>query len=176
MKITGRILIFLCVFCFIGNLSAQTGTIRGTVVNKLNNEAVPFAPIAITGTTLGTTSSENGTFELKGLQPGVYNLEVAVIGFKRFTLFDVEVKPTRVTQIKIELEEELRNLDEVVVKPSAFVKIEETPVSIHNIGEVEIKRNPGANRDISKALQSLPGSSGYRQFPKRFDYPWRFFE
>lgn len=164
MKITGRVLIFLCVFCFIGKLSAQTGTIRGTVVNKLNNEAVPFAPIAITGTTLGTTSSENGTFELKGLQPGVYNLEVAVIGFKRFTLFDVEVKPTRVTQIKIELEEELRNLNEVVVKPSAFVKIEETPVSIHNIGEVEIKRNPGANRDISKALQSLPGVAATASF------------
>ena len=35
------------------------------------------------------------------------------------------------------------------------MKPEEAPVSLNTIGEVEIKRNPGANRDISKALQSL---------------------
>ncbi|HRH66595.1 MAG TPA: TonB-dependent receptor [Bacteroidia bacterium] len=160
-QITSVILFFFLGFiCTYG----QSGTIQGTIVNKLTNEPVPFAPVILSGTTIGTTSGEDGTFEMKGLKPGVYNLEVAVIGFKRFSLFDLEIRPTKITRLKIELEEELRNLNEVEIKPTPFVKIEEAPVSIHTIGVVEIKRNPGGSRDISKALQSLPGVAATASF------------
>ena len=157
-------ILILLFFCGISSAFAQSGVIQGKIVNKLTNEPVPFAPVIIAGTTIGSTTNEAGVFELKGLNPGVYNLVVAVIGFKRFSLFDLEVKATRITQVQIELEEEAKSLSEVEVRPQPFTKIEEAPVSIHTIGEVEIKRNPGANRDISKALQSLPGVAATASF------------
>ncbi|HNQ00497.1 MAG TPA: TonB-dependent receptor, partial [Bacteroidia bacterium] len=144
--------------------SAQTGSIRGVVVDKINNEAIPFTPVIIMGTSTGATTGEDGAFEIKGIKPGVYNISVSALGYKKFTLFDLEVKNTRVTQIKIELEQESRVLNEIDIKPEGFVKPEEAPVSLNTIGEVEIKRNPGANRDISKALQSLPGVAATASF------------
>lgn len=145
-------------------VSAQTGSIRGVVVDKINNEAIPFTPVIIMGTSTGATTGEDGAFEIKGIKPGVYNISVSALGYKKYTLFDLEVKNTRVTQIKIELEQESRVLNEIDIKPEGFVKPEEAPVSLNTIGEVEIKRNPGANRDISKALQSLPGVAATASF------------
>ncbi|HOW32322.1 MAG TPA: TonB-dependent receptor, partial [Bacteroidales bacterium] len=46
---------------------------------------------------------------------------------------------------------------QVEVKSSPFKKVEESPVSLKTIGIAEIERSPGANRDISKVIQSLPG-------------------
>lgn len=156
-------LLFLFIFT-VHLVQAQTGSIRGSIVDKLNNKPVPFANVIISGTTNGATSDEKGQFEIRDVPSGVCNLEVTYVGFKKYSLFDLQVNPTKVTQVRIELEEEMRNLKEVDVRPTPFVKIEEAPVSIHTIGEVEIKRNPGANRDISKALQSLPGVSATASF------------
>ena len=49
------------------------------------------------------------------------------------------------------------DLKEIEVKDSPFVKKEESPLSLRNISENEIARNPGGNRDISKVIQSFPG-------------------
>jgi outer membrane receptor for ferrienterochelin and colicin len=45
----------------------------------------------------------------------------------------------------------------VVVRASPFRKTEESPVSLRTIGIGEIEKSPGANRDISKVIQSFPG-------------------
>ena len=43
-------------------------------------------------------------------------------------------------------------------------KTAESPVSLRTIGVNEIKRNPGANRDISLVIQSLPGVASTASF------------
>ncbi|MFM2135802.1 MAG: hypothetical protein RL021_1202 [Bacteroidota bacterium] len=138
-------------------LTAQTGIIRGKVVDRLNHEPIPFAPVGVPAAGIGVTTDVNGDFEIKGLVPGVYNLEINVLGFKPLTVFEIAVSSTRVKVLEIELEEQLKDLKEVEVRPDAFVKKEESPVSAYTIGEVEVRRNPGSNRDVSKSLQSLPG-------------------
>lgn len=145
-------------------LWAQNGTIRGTVVDKLNHQPVPFAPVGIVGTTLGAASDGDGRFEIKGVAPGIYNLQVNVLGYKPITVYEVAVTASRTKVVEIELEEQSKDLGEVEVRPDPFVKIEGSPVSQFTVGEVEIKRNPGSNRDISKALQSLPGVAATASF------------
>jgi len=61
---------------------AQTGVMRGKVFNKINNEAVPFANIAVQGTTTGAVADENGNYVISNLSPGLYNLEASFVGFK----------------------------------------------------------------------------------------------
>lgn len=156
------LLLFLLLFGVSAN--AQTGVIQGVVVDKLSNQPVPFAPVGIVGTSTGVTADENGKFTLSGLAPGVYNLEVKALGYRPYSLFEVQVSGTRIRQVRIELEEEAKNLAEVEVRPDQFVRIEEAPVSRYNIGETEVKRTPGGNRDISKALQSLPGVAATASF------------
>jgi hypothetical protein len=141
----------------LGILSAQTGIIQGKVLNAITNEALPFATVGIQGTTTGIATDINGEFKLPNLTPGNYNLEVSLVGFKKKTLFDINVNNAKPTYIEITLEETSTDLKAVEVTTSPFSKTEESPVSLRSIGAEEIKRLPGANRDISKVIQSLPG-------------------
>ena len=137
--------------------NAQQGIIKGKIYNKLNKEAVPFATIVIEGTTLATTSDENGNFSFNNVKPGLYNIKANCVGFKAVTVFEIEVTKAKVAFVNIEMEATINELSEAVVAPPPFVKKMESPVSLRSIGVAEIKRNPGANRDISKVIQSLPG-------------------
>jgi len=48
-------------------------------------------------------------------------------------------------------------IDEVTVTISPFRKTEESPVSLKTIGIAEIEKSPGANRDVSRVIQSFAG-------------------
>ena len=159
-----RISLILLGLIYCCNTYAQSGVIRGRVYNKLNNQPLPFAPVGIPTAGIGVTSDSTGHYQINKLVPGVYRTQVNLLGYKPLVVFDVQVSGTRITELDLGLEEQLEKLNEVEVKPDAFVKREESPVSAYSIGEVEIKRNPGSNRDASKALQSLPGVAATASF------------
>lgn len=137
--------------------NAQTGIIKGQVTEASNNQPVPFANVVIQGTTTGTTTDMDGNYEIKEVEPGLYNVEVSFIGFKSTVEYEVQVFNNKPALLNFKLEEDSKTLDVVEVKANPFDKKEESPVSLRTIGVNEIERNPGGNRDISRALQSLPG-------------------
>ena len=146
------ILISVASFAF-----AQTGIIKGSIKNQINNEALPSVTVIIQGTNIGTLSDFDGNYILDKLKPGFYNVEFKYIGYKSKVLYEVQVSNSKPAIFDVELEEESKNIAEVVVKGATFYKPQESPVSLRTIGVSEIKRNPGGNRDISKVIQSLPG-------------------
>ena len=137
---------------------AQTGVIRGKVSDATSNEPLPFVSVGILSLGVGAVSNEEGNYEITGLAPGVYNLSAGYVGYKNKTIFEVEVSNARVTIVNISLEEDGRALEEVVVRASEdFYKPEESPLSLRTIGQNEIKRFPGGNRDISRVVGAFPG-------------------
>lgn len=138
-------------------VSAQTGSITGTITNAINKDPLAYAIVIVEGTTSGATADDNGEYTITGLPPGIYNLKASFIGFKSLTIYEVQVRNAAPTFVNIELEEESVEMKEAVVKAQAFNRKEESPLSLRNIGVAEIKRNPGGNRDISRVIQSLPG-------------------
>jgi hypothetical protein len=143
----------------------QQGVIKGKVSNKINNQPIEFANIAIQGTTIGVVADESGYFEIRDLSPGLYNLQVSFVGFKPFIVFEVQVTSSRPAVIEAELEEEATTLETLeVVASNRFYKSEESPLSLRSIGPSEIKRTPGGNRDISKVVRSLPGVASTPSF------------
>ncbi|MBA4303223.1 MAG: ferric aerobactin receptor [Sphingobacteriaceae bacterium] len=156
---------FLALFLLFPFLaSAQTGEIRGVVKNKNSNEPIPFANVVLQNTTIGTTTDIDGKYSIKNLKPGFYNVQVSYLGFKTQTVFEIQVVNSRPAIVNIEIEEDARSLQAVEVQASAFTRTEESPVSLRTIGVAEIQRNPGGNRDISRAIQSLPGVSSGASF------------
>jgi len=146
------ILLFIASFAF-----AQTGIIKGSIKNQINNEALPSVTVLVQGTSIGTLSDFDGNYIIDKLKPGFYNIEFKYIGYKNKIVYEVQVSNSKPSVLDIELEEESKNIAEVVVKGATFYKPQESPVSLRTIGVSEIKRNPGGNRDISKVIQSLPG-------------------
>jgi len=160
-----KLLLTLILFLFsITSILAQSGIIQGRVFDPINNDPIPFANVVIQGTTNGATTDLEGNYKIENLEPGAYNISVSYVGYQSKTVFEIQVTNSRTANIDIEMEENSTDLETVVVTASPFTKSEESPVSLRSIGVDEIKRNPGGNRDISKAIQSLPGVASTASF------------
>lgn len=143
---------------------AQQAVIKGKVFNPINNEPIPFANVVIQGTTIGASTDLDGNYEIKGLEPKLYNLEASSLGFKTATVYEIQTFNNRPVFVDIEMVENAQLLEAVEVVASPFSKKEEAPVSMRTIGVSEIERNPGGNRDISRVIQSLPGVASSPSF------------
>lgn len=163
MKLKNIFIIILLFFVL--PLSAQnTGSIEGRVFNSKNNEAVGFASIGVFGTSIGSISDLEGKFLFTGLTPGYVELRVSSIGFETYVSEPILVTNARKVFIDIPLQEAQIQLEEVSVKASPFRRDVESPVSMRRISLVEIEKNPGGNRDISKVIQSYPGVASTPSF------------
>ncbi len=135
----------------------QTGIIKGRVYNASGNQPLAFANVVISGTNTYALSDTAGYYEISGVNPGYYRLSALAVGFENAESQEFHVTNARVTYVDITMLEKPTELDQVVVKATAFKRAEESPVSLKSIGIAEIERSPGANRDISKVIQALPG-------------------
>jgi len=140
-----------------GILYAQDGIIQGRVYNANNNESIPFANVAVFGTSIGSTSDLDGNFLFTGLEPGYVELRVSSVGFETYVSEEIQVTNAKKVFLEVPLVEANVELEEVAIRASPFRKVEETPVSLQRISIKEIEKNPGGNRDISKVIQSYPG-------------------
>lgn len=142
----------------------QKGLIKGKVTDNLSNDPIEFANVFVLGTDKGTITDENGQFEIPGLDPGYYNVQVSFIGYDMQQESEIEVFSTRPTVLNFSLESSSSDLETVVVKAEAFKRPAESPLSLRSIGITEIKRNPGGNRDISIVIRSFPGVTSTASF------------
>lgn len=135
----------------------QQGIIRGRIYDASNNKELPFVNVVVVGTTIGTVTDENGQYQISGLQPGFIRLEVSFLGYRNVVSSEIEINNSKSATLDIAMEQSNKQIEEVTVKASLFRKTEESPLSLKNIGISEIENSPGANRDISKVIQSFPG-------------------
>ena len=143
---------------------AQSGTITGRVFNAINNQPVEFAKIQLIGFQKGAFSDIDGGFTINEIQPGIYSIKVLGDGFKELILDDITVTNSRSVEIDFPLDELVLEQAEVTVKANPFRKVKESPVSLKTLNSAEIERLPGANRDVSKVLQALPGVASPASF------------
>ncbi|MDD3320911.1 MAG: TonB-dependent receptor [Paludibacter sp.] len=136
---------------------AQKGTIKGRVFNEKTNQPLEFANILIQGTLIGSTSDLDGNFIFAGIDPGFVRLVVSTLGFETNVSAEIQVQGNQTAFIDISLKESAVALQEVTVRQNLNLKRIESPLSVLNIGVQEIEKSAGANRDVSKVVQSLPG-------------------
>lgn len=70
---------------------AQSGIIKGRVYNSINNESIPFANVGILSLNVSAPTDLDGNYELKGLVPGLYNISVSYVGYRKKTIFEIQV-------------------------------------------------------------------------------------
>jgi hypothetical protein len=151
--------LFLLLFSFfaVELFFSQNGVIKGKVIDADTREPVPYASVALQGTTTGTSTDIDGNYTISNLAPGIYNIIVSVVGYENQSFPEISVTSAKATVLDVELKTSSVSLSEVEVNVNRFEKSEESPLSKFTIRSTEIMRNPGGNRDISKVLQSLPG-------------------
>ena len=94
---------------------AQSGALRGTVIEDANGEPMIAVNVVIKGTTKGTTTDFDGKFEISA-DPGVYEVKFSFVSFQSKTIEGVEIKAGEVTSLgTVRLSEDAETLEEVVV-------------------------------------------------------------
>ena len=139
--------------------------VKGTVIDKSSRQPLEFINVMIVGLNKGGVTDAEGKFSIEQVPPGIYRLQASAIGYK--TVITPEyILSTRDLHIQIEMEENQTELEGVTITASPFRRDIESPVSLRIIGLQEIEKSPGANRDISRIVQSYPGVAfspiGYR--------------
>lgn len=114
MQYRKRILsiVFIC-FSYLCN--AQTGTVRGVIIDDITGEALIGATAVIDGTTTGSATDFEGSYTIAGLEPGNYTLKFSYVSYQVKIVTDVAVKPGEVTSLNIRLAEDVNKLQDVVV-------------------------------------------------------------
>ena len=146
-------------------LAQPVHQVKGTVIDKSSRQPLEFINVMIVGLNKGGVTNAEGKFSIGQVPPGIYRLQASAIGYKTVTTPEYMLS-TRDLHIQIEMEENQTELEGVTVTASPFRRDIESPVSLRIIGLQEIEKSPGANRDISRIVQSYPGVAfspiGYR--------------
>ncbi len=138
-------------------LWAQQAEVKGRVIDAQNNEAMPFVNVIVSGTSIGAITDIDGNFQMTGLAPGFVRIQASFVGYHSALSSEIEVSNAKVAFVEIGMEKRDAEIEEVTVSASPFRKTGESPVSLKTIGIAEIENSPGANRDISKVIQSFAG-------------------
>lgn len=149
-----------CMLIYLVNGSyGQTGSFSGKVLDSKTQEPLIGATVQLDGTLLGAITDANGSYVISGITPDSYNVTASYVGYLPQTQFNVIVRSEGNIAVNFRLEASNRPLEAVVVIADPFQKMEETPLSIQTLTQVEIASYPGSNNDIAKVVQSLPGVS-----------------
>ncbi len=136
----------LCSMCFLliclAPLCGQTISVKGNVISKTDGEPVIGASVIETGTTNGVITDFNGDFTLSVTANST--LTISYIGYK-----NVVVKPK--SPLKIEMEEDSKLIDEVVVTGYSTQRKADLTGAIVVVSVDDMKKQ--AENNPMKALQ-----------------------
>jgi len=159
-------LLFSVVFLLVLSVTtAQTGEIRGKIIEKLTGEPITGASVVIEslpGT--GATSDLDGNYSLK-VTSGTYTLRISYISFNTVELTDVRVVGGETTEANVALEEAVLGMEEVVVfavrrmnsEVSMITAVRSANVVMSAVSAQQISRTQ--DRDASEVIKRIPGIS-----------------
>lgn len=107
-------LIALLLLCFVTTAFAQTGTVKGVIVDDSTEETIPFANVLIAETGSGFSTDFDGAFS-EELPVGVYTFSVSYIGYTDKTINEVEILEGETLDLNIRISSDSEVIDEVVV-------------------------------------------------------------
>ncbi|MFP4090372.1 MAG: carboxypeptidase-like regulatory domain-containing protein [Cyclobacteriaceae bacterium] len=132
------LILFLAVWPAFLVAQQPTANLRGTVSDE-KGELLPGITLILEGTTQGAVTDASGSFEIKNIKTGSYNLLVSSIGYTRHSRA-ITLKAGQILQIDIQLEEDAHELAEVVVRAETeAILLERTAEAVSAIDTRKVK-------------------------------------
>ena len=148
-------LFFTLLFFVTALMSAQNGTISGTVIDKdFNDDPVAFASIQVKGTTKGAQSDMDGKFSIS-IAPGTYTLLVSFAGMKKVEV-PVTVEAGNTTSVTVPMTAEAL-LDDVIITVTKTRESEEALLK-EKQESVTIVQSIGAEELSKKGVSDAEGA------------------
>lgn len=157
-------LILFTVFFSIFSFAQNKGTIKGVLTDKeMNNKPLQFANVAIKGTSIGGSTDEKGSYNLK-VNAGNYILVFSYIGYESIEI-PVIIKDNETIVVNKTLGAGGYMLEDVVIQKSVN-REKETTLLQEQKKAIEIKQSIGAQEmsrkgisDVEEGLTKITGIS-----------------
>src|SRR5690554_2400423 len=94
---------------------AQTGTIKGTIVDAKTNEPLIGASVLVEGTSNGAATDLDGNFIIRQVAEGTYSLRASYVAYQTVVTTNVLVENGKEIILHITMETDDVSLDEVVI-------------------------------------------------------------
>lgn len=136
---------------------AAAGLISGSVRVAGTDAPVVGAQVLLLGTDRRTVADERGRFTLAGVAPGIWRLQVRAIGYAPVVVPDVAVGSGKPATVVVRLAPAAIDLSSVEVRASYFQPSIEGATSTQTLGAEAVRRAPGVQEDVVRAVALLPG-------------------
>jgi len=153
----------LCLLAGIGQTFAQS-TVTGAITGKVSDPqgaVVPNAAVTVTNTgtnsTVNVTATNDGSFRVPNLQPGIYTVEVSVEGFETFKKENIVVEVGQATPLDIQLGLAGQSATVEVTAEAPVVNTNDN-ANATNINQVSINELPINGRRWSNFALLTPGT------------------
>lgn len=139
-------------------------TIKGTVTDKASKITLPGATVYVAESNplIGTTTDENGNFRLDNVETGRIQLCVRYLGYEPLCLDNLNLISGKELVLNIDLQEMVKNIDEVVVKASQNKSTSintMSTISSRTFSIEETQRYAGARNDVARMAINYAGVS-----------------
>jgi hypothetical protein len=142
---------------------AQTGSISGKIVDAKTGEDMIGAIVQLEGTSLGAASDFDGTYTVRNVPSGVYQIKVSFISFTTKVIDGVVVKPGATTELNISMEEvtlqgkevEIVDFKRTDTEASVLIEMKEAKGVLSGMSAAQIAK--GQDRDASEVARRIPG-------------------
>lgn len=146
---------------------AQSGTLKGVLLDKDSKEPVPFANIILEngGTQVGGTSTDfDGKYVIKPIPPGTYILKASSVGFKAVQINGVIIKAGTIEFLDVEMSSGALNLEEVeIIAYEVPLISKDQTTSGATVTKEEIAKMPNRNASaIATTVGGVFSSDGER--------------
>ena len=159
------ILLAVCTSAF----AQSKGSISGKISDKSTNEDLIGANIFIVGTSTGASSDIDGSYSIRSLVPGRYQIRVSYISYQTMVVDNILIEAGKDTRVNVQLEPATTELNEIVVSAEALKSTEAAILNIqkNSLGIVDgvsaelIKKNNSADgTDVLKRMTGVTISDG----------------
>ncbi len=150
-------IIFTSIFTFLlcSVAISQSGTIRGTVLEKESGDPVIFSSVLIKDKAYGGSTDVNGFYQISKVPAGTYTLTIGSMEYAPIEI-EVTVRAGRITSQNLFLESVL---EEVEINASRIEDKTKVKISVIKATKKDIKAVPsvGGESDIATYFQTVPG-------------------
>ena len=159
-----RLVITFALFFSMSALFAQTGTIKGTVLDQQAEIPVIGATVELLNTTetTGVITDVDGYFVLENVPAGRNVIRISYLGYESITLPNIDVTTGKDVVLDIGLQESIQNLAEVVVSANTVkdqAQNEMATISARQFSVEEVNRYAGGRSDVARLASNFAGVS-----------------
>ncbi|MFA5667796.1 MAG: TonB-dependent receptor [Balneolaceae bacterium] len=105
-------------------IAQEKGSLAGTILDEVTGEPIIGASVYLEGTNLGAASAVDGSYLVKNIEPGSYNILVSYISYQKTRITSVDIKLGEVTTLSLLLVPETELLGEITVTAEAILNNE----------------------------------------------------